>query len=138
MELTNLPRFLNRIKRFSKSYRISLTYFLAFLLLLTYLSPVFAATFTPGMAKRDGPGPFTGGVIYQGKWSTINAADRLEFSRCTQISSSFYSVIDADQGSVVLWITPEWNGNDGKIHDILDSTGGCTTPCLTTVGNGEL
>src|SRR3989344_161509 len=109
MELSSLPRFLKRIKRFSMSCRISTIYFLVFLLLLTDLSPILAATFTAGMAKRDAPGPFTAGILSQGITGNSSSDDFIEipFIASSQISGQFSKTMDANQGSVVFWITPE-------------------------------
>lgn len=73
-----------------------------------------SATFTAGMAKRNSAGPFAAGVMVQPN-------DTLTIDRGTQIAGSFYSVIDNNQGSIVFWITPEWNGNDNLSHVIFDS-----------------
>ena len=36
--------------------------------LILYAQPLLALTFTPNLAKRDAPGPFSTGVMFQGKW----------------------------------------------------------------------
>lgn len=74
-------------------------------------------TFTAGMAKRAGS-VFAGAPIVQGARANAGISDALTFSRGTQISGNFYSNIDTYQGSIVFWITPEWNGNDGLYHFI--------------------
>ena len=74
--------------------------------------------FTPSMAKRVGT-VFAGGVMVQGHWDGSGTPDALSFGRGAQISGNFYANVDANQGSVAFWITPEWAGNDGKIHAIL-------------------
>lgn len=81
-------------------------------------------TFTPGMAKRNSAGPFAAGVLVQGAVTNPNQSDEILFQPGTSISGIFYSVIDGFQGSVVLWITPEWNGNDNLEHRILTNTTG--------------
>jgi hypothetical protein len=78
-----------------------------------------SATFTPNMSKRNSAGPFTAGPILQGKIDSSGTPDTLSVSRGTLIGSNFYSNFDPNQGSVVFWITPEWNGNDGLTHYIL-------------------
>ena len=35
------------------------------------------------------------------------------------MSGLFYRTLDANQGSIVFWIRPEWNGGDGKRHDLF-------------------
>jgi hypothetical protein len=42
--------------------------------------------------------------------------DTLIAGNGSQIAGSFYQGIDEEQGSVVFWVTPEWNGDDGKKH----------------------
>lgn len=80
-----------------------------------------ADTFTPSMAKRNSAGPFAAGVMVGGKYdSALENRDNISFS-ASQISGKFRNTIDYDQGSLVFWITPEWNGNDGKDHIILDT-----------------
>ena len=76
-------------------------------------------TFTPSMAKRTAPGPFAAAPIVQGKWDSSGVPDAVTFSRGSQVASNWYDNIDPYQGSIVFWITPEWNGNDGKRHDIV-------------------
>lgn len=90
---------------------------LIFLLTVSFLSysisPVFAATFTPNMAKRDAPGPFAAAPMVQGPKNFVNAVhDVLSSSRGTQISGDFYANHDMSQGSAVLWWTPEFNSSD--------------------------
>jgi hypothetical protein len=91
---------------------------LIFALLVQSVSPVHAATFTPGMAKRDAPGPFTAAPIVQGTSGSTSARDSFTSTRGTQVSGDFYANHDKNQGSFVLWITPEWNGNDGVRHEL--------------------
>ncbi|MEI6327441.1 MAG: DNRLRE domain-containing protein [Candidatus Roizmanbacteria bacterium] len=75
-----------------------------------------SATFTPAIAKRTPPaGPFAAGVMVQGDWTGPNG-DMLTFDKGSQISGGFYQNMDLSQGSFVFWVTPEWNGNDGKEH----------------------
>src|SRR3989344_7348257 len=86
--------------------------------------PVYAATFTPGMSKRNVSGaPFAAGPIIQSKLSTSGATgDSLTYSRGTQVSGNFYANFDKSQGSIVFWVTPEWNGNDGQGHSLITAT----------------
>jgi hypothetical protein len=77
-------------------------------------------TFTPGMAKRlPSAGPFAAGVMVQGKWVDDGKLDQLTVPTGTLIASRFYPNMDLNQGSIVLWLTPEWAGNDSKYHYIF-------------------
>ncbi len=82
-----------------------------------------ADIFTAGAAKRNSAGPFASGVISQGKADSTGTGDAITIDRGTQINGNFYSNTDVYQGSMVFWITPEWNGNDGLRHDILRWSG---------------
>lgn len=78
-------------------------------------------TFTPNMSKRNSAGPFAAGPMIQGKYlggEIANSSDNIYHSRGTQISGNFYSDFDTNQGSIVMWITPEWNGNDNQIRNL--------------------
>jgi hypothetical protein len=83
-----------------------------------------AASFVPGMAKRQAPGPFDTAPIVQGGWADGSPSDTLVFASGTQIAGTFYQTLDASQGSLVLWITPEWAGSDGKRHDFFNNDSG--------------
>ena len=76
-------------------------------------------TFVAGMAKREGPGPFAAAPIVQGRWDGTGVADAVRFSRGGQITGNFYATYDSGQGSFVVWLTPEWDGDDGLEHRIL-------------------
>ena len=80
------------------------------------------ATFTAKMAKRLAPGPFTAAPIVQGDWDTSGTGDVLSFQDGDVISGNFKANADSVQGTIVLWITPEWNGDDGLTHHILISS----------------
>ncbi|MFA5136619.1 MAG: LamG-like jellyroll fold domain-containing protein [Patescibacteria group bacterium] len=80
-----------------------------------------AATFAPAMAKRNSSGPFAQGVIVQGDWDASDIKDELSFSPGNSISGYFYQNVDSYQGSIVFWLTPEWNGNDGKHHELVSA-----------------
>ena len=78
-------------------------------------------TFTPAMAKRTAPGPFAAAPIVQGKLDGSGTPDQIVFSRGSQISDYFYQTFDPRQATIVFWITPEWNGNDGLNHYLFGS-----------------
>ncbi|KKT45404.1 MAG: hypothetical protein UW36_C0006G0025, partial [candidate division WWE3 bacterium GW2011_GWA2_44_16] len=97
---------------------------LAILMFFEQAGFVFAATFTPNMDKRNSSAPFAAGALVQGKYTPVGGAsesDALYFSRGNQISGDYYQNFDSTQGSIVFWVTPEWNGNDGKIHVLTRS-----------------
>jgi hypothetical protein len=79
------------------------------------------ASFTAGMAKRLPPtGPFAAVLLVQGQASGYSSAsDVLAIAPGTAIKTFFYPNFDEYQGTVVFWITPEWNGNDGLRHQIF-------------------
>lgn len=68
-----------------------------------------AATFTAGMAKRTGPGPFAAAPIVQGNWDGSGTPDVLSASTGAQISGSFHANFDEYQGSIVWCLTPEYD-----------------------------
>ncbi|MHA2047604.1 MAG: hypothetical protein ACW99G_22720 [Candidatus Thorarchaeota archaeon] len=72
-------------------------------------------TFTPGMAKRA-TSVFETAPIVQGKWDGTGTGDLLEGAIGSRIIDNFYESFDSYQGSISLWVTPEWDGNDGKSH----------------------
>jgi hypothetical protein len=96
----------------------------AFFSLSLALAGPAAAAFTPGMAKRVAPGPFDAAPIVQGGWADGAPSDTLVFASGTQVSGTFYQTLDLSQGSLVVWITPEWSGNDGKRHDFFNNDSG--------------
>ncbi len=79
------------------------------------------AGFTSAQAKRLGRVVFEAAPIVQGGWTNGDPSDTLTFARGLQISGLFYQTLDANQGSIVFWITPEWDGNDGKRHDLFNN-----------------
>ena len=75
-------------------------------------------TFTAGMAKRAGS-VFAAAPIVQGAVGVSQFfMDEVSYSAGSAISAPFYATLDMGQGSIVFWITPEWNGNDGRYHAI--------------------
>lgn len=86
-----------------------------------YYDPDLVA-FTPGMDKRTSPGPFATAPICQGHWDGTGVPDSVEFPRGGLIGNATelrYANLDPYQGTIVFWITPEWDGNDGKDHWVL-------------------
>jgi len=80
-------------------------------------------TFTAGMAKRAAPGPFETAPIAQGHWDGTGTPDVLSLGRGTQFGNPTgvaYANLDSYQGTIAFWVTPEWNGNDGKNHILID------------------
>ena len=76
------------------------------------------------MAEREGPGPFAAGPIVQGDANDAGGLtdDVVSYSRGSQIGANFYTNVDSDQGSVVLWWTPEYGAAQlagGGDHYIL-------------------
>lgn len=77
-------------------------------------------TFVAGMAKREGPLVFAAAPIVQGDWAASDgSSDSVTFVRGSQIVNQWYDTFDPMQGSVSLWLTPEWDGDDGKEHRFL-------------------
>lgn len=68
------------------------------------------ATFTPGMAKRSAPGPFTAAPIVQGDGNNAYGLtdDVLSLARGSQIAGNWYARCDPYQGAFVMWMTPEF------------------------------
>lgn len=83
----------------------------------TYTLNLSDVTFTPRMAKRlPSSGLFAAAPIVQGAWDGTGTADALTAGRGTQIAGTFYQNFDFAQGSIVVWVTPEWDGDDGVSH----------------------
>ncbi|MCP4127921.1 MAG: hypothetical protein GY753_12775 [Gammaproteobacteria bacterium] len=78
------------------------------------------ADFTARMAKRLAPGPFDAAPIVQGRVDGTGEADKVYVSQGGQIDGEFHENFDNYRGSIVFWITPEWDGDDGRSHWILD------------------
>lgn len=89
-------------------------------------------TFTPYVDKRSTT-VFATSPLVQGNWASSNQSDLIEFVNSTTVYGYFAGVFDVYQGSVVFWITPEWDGNDGKQYRILyDWSTGLTHITKTT------
>lgn len=79
-------------------------------------------TFTPAMAKRNTAGPFAQGIVVQGSANATGTTDTLSYTAGSVVAyntghiPTFSSNIDSSQGSIVFWVTPEWNGNNGLKH----------------------
>ena len=77
------------------------------------------------MALRDGPsGVWATAPIVQGNRDGSGVPDSLTHPRGDLIHGYFYGNIDSNQGSMVLLITPEWDGDDGVAHVIIDGYAG--------------
>ncbi|MBP9759390.1 prepilin-type N-terminal cleavage/methylation domain-containing protein [Candidatus Dojkabacteria bacterium] len=87
---------------------------------VTRSGTVASVTFTPNVAKRNSAGPFAAGVMVQTNQNVDPwISDAVYFSHGNNISKNFRNNIDFNQGSIIFWITPEWNGNDGLLHYFL-------------------
>jgi len=79
------------------------------------------STLTRGMAKRA-TDVFEAAPIYQGDWDGAGTPDVVSFPRGDLLGNPTYvqyANFDPYQGSIVFWITPEWDGNDGLDHYIV-------------------
>lgn len=77
-------------------------------------------TFTPIMAKRNGPGPFAAAPIVQGDWDGGGVPDTLRFPRGGVIGNQAqfeYANFDPYQGTIVLWWTPEKDRDATQTND---------------------
>ncbi len=72
------------------------------------------STFTPGVAKRAGEGPFAAGVMIQNDPDNDSIGDRIfvEDIYLSNISGQFHENFDQEQGSIVFWWTPEFGSSD--------------------------
>jgi hypothetical protein len=61
-------------------------------------------TFTPRLVKRPAP-PFAAGVRFQG---TESVGDSLALPRGAAVDGAYYAQADGGQGTVVLWVTLDW------------------------------
>ena len=80
------------------------------------------SVFTPAMAIR--PMDTFYSPIFQGDWDGTGTPDVVTFPREDLLGNQTqfrYANFDPYQGSISFWITPEWNGNDGLQHGILDA-----------------
>jgi len=77
-----------------------------------------STTFTAKMQKRNSAGPFNAGILSQGIYNagTPTLRDNISWSSGSQVAGTLYTSADTRQGTIVFWITPEWNGNDNKNH----------------------
>ncbi|MBD3365732.1 MerR family transcriptional regulator [candidate division WWE3 bacterium] len=78
-------------------------------------------TFTTAMAKRTGQGPFAAAPIVQTNWEddTTNG-DRINYSISDTLYEGFFPEFDSEQGTIVMWVTPEWNGTSTETHTFLN------------------
>ncbi|MFC1600632.1 LamG domain-containing protein, partial [Patescibacteria group bacterium] len=98
-----------------------------------------SATFTPNMAKRNAPGPFTTAPIIQGDWGgSDQSGDLLNYPRGSQISGGFYANFDEGQGSVVFWYTPEFDSSSSTgTYGLFATNGGSAGVELSYLANTE-
>lgn len=111
--------------------KVVFVFLVIFSLTLSPLSPLFtwtkpllvdqaeALTFSASMGKRTAPGPFAAAPILQENWPNGGEGDDLYFSNGSLISNPFRTTFDGGQGSIVFWITPEWDGDDNLEHPII-------------------
>jgi len=87
---------------------------------LTYYSPdtIGSLTFTPAMAKRTVTVPAGGSLVAPLVQGSLDgtAGDTITYSRGTQVAGNWYDTFDPYQGSISLWLRPEWDGDDGREH----------------------
>jgi hypothetical protein len=92
-------------------------------------------TFTPGMAKRPGQGPFDAAPIVQGQLDGP-PNDVLITETCATVgnvvAATFKEFIDLNQGTIVFWITPEWDGDDGIRHELFWLSGSAAIEKMDT------
>jgi len=81
-------------------------------------------TFTAGMSKRTGQGPFAAAPIVQGDWDFSGTGDVVSFSRGSQVSGSWYDNMDGNQWFFFTFWTPEHSYDDitGKIYLLYASS----------------
>ncbi|MBU0999774.1 fibronectin type III domain-containing protein [Patescibacteria group bacterium] len=118
-------RTINKNRLSSLTKKVFVFALLLFNIIFFFTTTVKAATFTAGSASRDAPGPFTGAPIVQGDaFGTTATGDSYYYARGTAISGAFYPQSDGNQGSVVFWVTPEWNVADITSQAYLVGTAG--------------
>src|SRR3989338_3532282 len=73
----------------------------------------YLGSFTAAMSKRNSAGPFAAGALVQSRRLIDTLiGDTLTASVGTQVAGNFYQNADSTQGTVVAWVTPEWNGSE--------------------------
>ena len=78
-----------------------------------------ATTFTAGCGQRLGNGSFDHGLIVQGDWAQGATGDSVTVARGSQLGNvlgNFYERLDPYQGTIVILLTPEWDGDDSLEH----------------------
>ncbi len=82
---------------------------MVFAVALAAVSPL-EASWASNLAKRKGHGPFDVAPMVQGDANNAFGLtdDQLSFNRGTLIAGNFYTNLDANQGSIALWWTPEY------------------------------
>jgi len=71
------------------------------------------------MRKRRGNGPFSYALYSTTNMAATAEGDRIQIAKGTAIKDNFHPTIDMYQGTFVVWITPEWDGDDGLRHVLL-------------------
>ncbi len=99
-----------------------------------------AVTFTPAIAKRDSThfdagfvgDIFTTGIKIQGE-TGAGKHDTLTFPRGSEINSPQYNHIDTNQGTLIAFIRPNWDGDDSQGHILFhDALSGISIRKLTS------
>jgi len=79
------------------------------------------SVFTEALAIRGDTDVFYAFPI-QGDWDGTGVPDLLTYPRGALLGNqtqNTYANFDPYQGSIVFWITPEWDGNDGLAHYVF-------------------
>lgn len=72
--------------------------------------------FTPKASKRA-RALFAQGLYAPGKATGDSPGDKFNLNIGSETFEKYYPQIDLNQGTILFWFTPEWNGNDGKDHE---------------------
>ncbi|MFH1812095.1 MAG: hypothetical protein ABIJ09_25375 [Pseudomonadota bacterium] len=76
-------------------------------------------TLTPAMSRRASGGPFAVATGIQGavRADICTRGDAIAVARGSYLGRSFYQHFDPTQGSLVVWISPEWDATDLQGED---------------------
>ena len=92
-----------------------------------------ACTFTENMRKCDTDLHFDVGWMAQGNLEDqTEVGDIVSVSRGSLIATGWYGIATVNQGTLVMWINPEWDGDDDFTHQLY-SWGAC----IELVKNGQ-